>query len=156
MEEKELEEFLKLTYIHWNSNLPSTAPVKKQIMSTWASALQGISFALANKAILELALVETFMPRPMQVRKRALIISGKINPAPEPATAWAIVQNLGRSVSSGSVEPTQVHECILTAIGKMGGLSVIAFSTNGDRAAFIDVYKNVLNEGESQVFTPTD
>lgn len=156
MEENELEEFLKLTYIHWNSNLPSTASVRKQIMSTWAIALQGISFALANKAILELALVETFMPRPMQVRKRALIISGKINPAPEPATAWATVQNLGRNVSSGSVEPTQVHECILTSIGRMGGLSVIAFSTNGDRAAFIDVYKNVLNEWESQVFTPTD
>lgn len=156
MEENELEEFLKLTYIHWNSNLPSTPPVRKQIMSTWAIALQGIPFAIANKAILELALVETFMPRPMQVRKRALIISGKINPAPEPATAWAIVQNLGRNVSSGSVEPTQVHECILTSIGRMGGLSVIAFSTNGDRAAFIDVYKNVLNEWESQVFTPTD
>lgn len=156
MDKEELLNFLTSVHIHWNTSLPATPTVRNNILSTWASTLHGIPFALANKAILELALSETFMPRPMQVRKRALIISGQVSPAPEAATAWAIVQGLGRNVSSGSAQPAKIHECILTAINKMGGISVIAFSTNGDRTAFIDVYKNVVSEWESQAFIAMD
>lgn len=156
MELEELTQLVIHAHIHWNNSLSSTPNIRKEVISVWKSALNGVSHEVATRAIRELSLSETFMPRPSVVRKRALIISGVVVAPPEPAAAWAEVQRLGRSVSSGTIQPAQVHDCVLKAIHIMGGISTIAFTTNGDRTQFIELYKTVVTEWESQAYAFVD
>lgn len=156
MELEELTQLVVDAHIHWNTSLSTTPNIRKQVISVWKSALHDVSHVVATRAIRELSLSETFMPRPSVIRKRALIISGVVVAPPESAAAWAEVQHLGRSVSSGTIQPAQVHVCVLKAIHVMGGISTIAFTTNGDRTQFIEVYKNVVTEWESQAYAFVD
>jgi hypothetical protein len=63
-----------------------------------------------------------------------------------------VVQNLARDVNTGSVGLANVHEVVLAAISKMGGLGAIGAATNGDRSYFLDVYKDVLGEWEVRTY----
>lgn len=156
MDDAAVKEFLTHLHIQWNNTLPSTPQTVAKIIATWKIMLKGIPPEYANRAMNQLAVTETFMPRPAQIRKRALELMGKVTPAPEPAAAWIQVQNLGRSVASGTVEPAQIHECILTTIHKLGGISGVAITTNGDRNSFLDVYKSVVDEWLTQRVEPLD
>lgn len=156
MNPEELENTVKQIYIHWNSTLTSTAKHRKEILEVWRSALHDLPHDTVTRAVRELTLTETFMPRPSQVRKKAIQISGKIVPPPEPAAAWVEVQKLARSVTSGAVDIKEIDPCVLATIHKMGGLADIAHNTNGDRTQFFDVYKTVVTEWESQAYAFVD
>lgn len=156
MEAAELEEIVEHIHVHWNTRLSSTNKVRKLILEVWKSALHDLPHPLVKRAVLEIALAETFMPRPAQVRKKAIQLSGTVVPPPESAAAWVEVQRLARSVTSGAIEIQKVDHCILKAIEKMGGLPNIAHSTNGDRTQFCDIYTAVVTEWESQAYAFVD
>lgn len=156
MEPKELEKLVEHIHSHWNDRLPSTANIRKPILEVWNSALHDLPHSLITRAVRELALTETFIPRPALVRKKAIQLSGKVTPPPEPAAAWIEVQKLARSVTSGAVDVKEINPCVLAAIHKMGGIADIAHSTNGDRTQFFDVYKTVVTEWESQAYAFVD
>lgn len=156
MNSEELEKVVKQIHIHWNSTLTSTPNMRKEILEVWNSALHDLPHDLVTRAIRELSITETFIPRPSQVRKKAIQISGKVAPPPEPAAAWVEVQKLARSVTSGAVDLKEIDPCVLMTIHKMGGIADIAHSTNGDRTQFFDVYKTVVAEWESQAYAFMD
>lgn len=156
VEDDELLEIVEHIHIHWNTRLSSTNKVRKLILEVWKSALHDLPHSLVKRAVLEIALAETFMPRPAQVRKKAIQLSGTVVPPLESAAAWAEVQKLARSVTSGAIDNHKVDPHVLTAINKMGGLASIAHSTNGDRTQFCDVYAAVVTEWESQAYAFVD
>lgn len=156
MDEKELEKIVVQIHIHWNSALTNVANKRKEVLEVWSSALHDLPHDAITRAVRELSLTETFIPRPAQVRKKAIQISGKLVPPPEPAAAWVEVQKLARSVTSGAVDLKSIDPCVLAAIHKMGGIADIAHNTNGDRTQFFDVYKTVVTEWESQAYAFVD
>jgi hypothetical protein len=126
------------------------------VLDVWNSALHDLPHSLITRAVRELALTEVFMPRPALVRKKSIQLSGKVAPPPEPAAAWIELQKLARSVTSGAVQIREIDPCIMATIHRMGGLADIAHSTNGDRTQFIDAYKLVVAEWESQAYAFVD
>lgn len=156
MDAKELEEIVEHIHIHWNSRLSSTSTIRNKILAVWKSALHDLPYSLVIRAVRELALTETYIPRPAQIRKKAIQLSGKVASPPEPAAAWVEVQKLARSVTNGTMDPKEIDPFILTTIHKMGGIADIPHSTNGDRNQFFDVYNTVVAEWESQVYAFVD
>ena len=152
MDEPSLTKLVSLAHAHWNDRIPSAGKLLNNILDAWRDALHDITYEDAYKAVQALAMTEQFLPRPFVVRKRALVIGGRVTPAPTGSSAWASVQNLARDVNTGSVGLANVHEVILAAISKMGGLSAIGAATNGDRSYFLDVYKDVLGEWEVRTY----
>ena len=155
MDEDSLKKLVSLAHAHWNDRTPSAGKLLNDILSAWRDALHDITYEDAYKAVQSLAVTEQFLPRPFVVRKRALAIGGRVVPAPTGPAAWSVVQNLARDVNTGSVELTNVHEVVLAAINKMGGLGAIGAATNGDRSYFLDVYKDVLGEWEVRAYSIT-
>lgn len=156
MDETSLKKIIALAHAHWNDRIPSAGIALNNINAAWKEALHDISYESAHKAIHALAMTEPFLPRPFQIRKRALAISGKVIPAPTGPAAWADVQRLARDVTTGAAEPSSTHEVVLAAITKMGGVSAIGAATNGDRSYFLDVYKDVLSEWEVRAYGFSD
>ena len=154
MDRTEIQSLAGVAFSHWNQGIPSSGNQLKNIISAWHDALHDISYEDAKKAIEHLALTETYLPRPLQIRKQALISIQKIKPAPSGASAWAILQNVARDVNTGVINPQNMHEVVLTTIQRMGGVSAISADTNGDRNFFLEVYKEVLGEWEKKMFDP--
>lgn len=152
MDEASLTKLVSLAHAHWNDRIPAAGKLLNSVLDAWREALHDITYEDARKAVQALAMTEQFLPRPFVVRKRALAIAGRVTPAPTGASAWSVVQNLARDVNTGSVGLANVHEVVLAAISKMGGLGAIGAATNGDRNHFLDVYKDVLGEWEVRTY----
>jgi hypothetical protein len=152
MDEASLTKLVSLAHAHWNDRIPAAGKLLNSVLDAWREALHDITYEDAHKAVQALAMTEQFLPRPFVVRKRALAIGGQVKPAPTGASAWSVVQNLARDVNTGSVGLANVHEVVLAAISKMGGLGAIGAATNGDRSYFLDVYKDVLGEWEVRTY----
>jgi hypothetical protein len=156
MDKEELKKLVGIAFSHWNQGIASTGKGLDNILGAWGDALHDITYKEAVNAVNHLAITETYLPRPFQIRKQALILAGKVKPAPPGSAAWAILQNVARDVNTGAIEPSNMHEVVLTTLQRMGGVGAISAATNGDRAFFLDVYKDVLGEWEAQAYGLTE
>ena len=129
MDEASLTKLVSLAHAHWNDRIPAAGKLLNSVLDAWREALHDITYEDAHKAVQALAMTE-----------------------PTGASAWSAVQNLARDVNTGSVGLANVHEVVLAAISKMGGLGAIGAATNGDRNHFLDVYKDVLGEWEVRAY----
>jgi hypothetical protein len=142
----QIREIVTLVYTYWNDRLPSTESVAKQVLTPWNRMLQDIEYETAKKAVDELAILETYMPKPSTVRIAAITIQNKIKHPPETYEAWATIQNLSKNLANGTAGQTEIHPLLKQTINQMGGMNHIGTTTNGDRTFFTDAYqKNVLN-----------
>lgn len=156
MTKDELVKVVDLVHSHYGERMPTTEALKKQVYLAWWHALQDIEYADIKKAINQLVLVETFKLRPAQIRKQALALAGKAPAVPTTAQAWAIIQKLIGDVNTGSVDATEIHDCIRKAIAQLGGLPAISASTNGDRNFFAGVYEPIVRDWEIQAYELPD
>lgn len=142
----QIREIVSLIYTYWNDRLPSTETVAKQVLIPWNRMLQDIEYETAKTAVDQLALSETYMPKPSAVRITAKTIQNKIIHPPEPYEAWATIQNLSKNLANGTANQTEIHPLLKQTINQMGGMNHIGTTTNGDRSFFTDAYqKNVTN-----------
>jgi hypothetical protein len=156
MTKDELVKIVDLVHSHYGDRLPTTENLKKQVYLGWWHALQDIDYVYIQKAINQLVLVETYKLRPAAVRKHALILAGKAPQVPTTAQAWALVQKLTNDVNTGSIQQTEIHECIRQAIAQLGGLTAVSASTNGDRNFFAGVYEPIVRDWEIRAYELPD
>jgi hypothetical protein len=143
---KQIRDIASLVYGYWNDRLPSTESVKKEVLIPWAEMLSDIDYDTALAAVQELALTDTFMPKPAHIRIIALTKQNKIAHPPNEHEAWAHVQTLSQTVAHGTSAVTETHPVLLETIHQMGGMSKLDTITNGDRTYFLAAYeKNVKN-----------
>ncbi len=147
MNAKEVEQLVELIYGNWNDRLPSSAPVKKTVLTPWHRALSGLSYEEVLAAVDALALSDTYMPRPGLVRKKAM--SSRLLSPPAHAFAWAQAQALGRAVNTGTYSEGSCHPCVLETVQAMGGISSLSVSTNGDRSFFLEAYQEIVSKWEA-------
>ena len=152
MNQDDIKKLVGIAFSSWNQGIASSGKGLDNILDAWEGALHDLTYQEALKAVNHLAITETYLPRPFQIRKQALILAGKVKPAPPGSAAWAILQNVARDVNSGAIEPSNMHEVVLTTLQRMGGVGAISAATNGDRAFFLDVYKDVLGEWEARAY----
>lgn len=154
MNQQETREIVNRIYGHYNDRLPSTETLAKQIISNWEQMLKDITPEAAKQAITEIALTETYMPKPAQLRIIALTIQQKIVHPPEPHEAWAKIQGLSKTVSNGTAAQTEIHPVLKQTINDMGGINSIGTTTNGDRTFFLEAYEKNVKHWTKQTFTP--
>ena len=154
MTKDEMITLVELVHSHYGERMPTTEALKKQVYLAWWHCLSDIEYLTAKKAINELAVTETFKPRPALVRKRA--IAETTPQAPTTAEAWALIQNLIKDLNTGSIERKEIHECIQTAIRQLGGLPAIQAETNGDRNFFAGVYEPIVSRWEMNAYAIPD
>ena len=108
--------------------------------------LKDIDYDIALDAVQELALTDTFMPKPAHVRILALTKQNEIVHPPNEHEAWAHVQTISQTLANGTSAVTETHPVLLETIHQMGGMSKLDTTTNGDRTYFLAAYeKNVKN-----------
>jgi hypothetical protein len=152
MTKEEILKIAELVYSHYNERVPSTAVVLKKTMLAWEHSLKDIEYPDARRAVSQLVLVEHFQLRPAAVRKQALILAGKAPQTPTTAQAWALVQRLTNDLNTGSIQPTEIHDCVRLALAQLGGLPAISAATNGDRNFFAGVYEPIVREWETSAY----
>lgn len=146
MDAKQIRDIASLVYGYWNDRLPSTESVKKEVLIPWAEMLSDIDYDTALAAVQELALTDTFMPKPAHIRIVAFTKQNNIFHPPNEHEAWAHVQTLSQTVAHGTSAVTETHPVLLETIHQMGGMSKLDTITNGDRTYFLAAYeKNVKN-----------
>lgn len=146
------EELLKLVDLAcglWN--LDATKQRKTEMREAWKLMLHDLDFAACRKALTDLAVIETFMPRAGQIRRTVLAPK---EPFPTPLEAWLQFQSLLKSVTSGTYNTEPVHSAVQETVKRLNG--GYGLYTNGDREAFIDVYKKVISEIESRLYAVED
>lgn len=146
MDTKQIRDIASFVYGYWNDRLPSTEHAVKQVLAPWAEMLKDIDYDIALQAVQELALTDTFMPKPAHVRILALTKQNGITHPPDEHEAWAHVQTLSQTLANGTSIVTETHPVLLETIHQMGGMTKLDTTTNGDRTYFLAAYeKNVKN-----------
>lgn len=146
MDIKQIRDIASFVYGYWNDRLPSTETAVKQVLAPWAEMLKDIDYDIALDAVQELALTDTFMPKPAHVRILALTKQNEIVHPPNEHEAWAHVQTISQTLANGTSAVTETHPVLLETIHQMGGMSKLDTTTNGDRTYFLAAYeKNVKN-----------
>lgn len=146
------EELLKLVDLACGLyNLDATKQRKTEMREAWKLMLHDLDFDGCLKALKDLAVTETFMPRPGHIRRTVLAPK---DPIPAPLEAWLQFQSLLKSVTSGTYNTDPVHSAVQETVKRLNG--GYGLYTNGDREAFIDVYKKVVAEIEARLYAVED
>lgn len=146
------EELLKLVDLAcglWN--LDATKQRKTEMREAWKVMLHDLDYVACRKALADLAVIETFMPKPGQIRRTVL---APPDPFPSPLEAWVQFQSLLKSVTSGTYNTEPIHLAVQETVKRLNG--GYGLYTNGDREAFVDVYKKVVSEIETRLYAVED
>lgn len=154
MDAKQIRDIASLVYGYWNDRLPSTESVKKEVLAPWAEMLSDIDYDTALAAVQELALTDTFMPKPAHIRIVAFTKQNNIFHPPNEHEAWAHVQTLSQTVAHGTSAVTETHPVLLETIHQMGGMSKLDTITNGDRTYFLAAYEKNVKSWLRKTFKP--
>lgn len=145
----ELVEIVDRIYATWNQVVPQSSA--KAIYDAWWRVIGDLSLEDCHLAVDSLAVSDTYMPRPGNVRKTLTYQNNKDLYAPSPQEAWSIVQDLGVAAAKGEFRQIHLHECVSKAIQTLGGTSCLALHTNGDRNSFIEVYTQIVDSWENEL-----
>jgi hypothetical protein len=146
MTKDELADFVKIAYATFNENLNEMD--RKWVYRAWFGILHDISYDDARAAFTQIATTARFLPRPGEVRRRAIDNASTTPKPPDPYAAWGILQEIIRDVNSGNINQTPKHPALVEAMKRLGdGLG--GMHTNGDREVFVRVYSTVVEELES-------
>lgn len=119
---------------------------KKEMYETWYHVLQDLEAADVLRVIDDLIVEDDrFMPRAGTVRKR--VMSAKVEAPLEPIIAWQQFRSIADSAGAG-VEMLDMHPLVRVTLNRLGGTSAFSLHTNGDREAFLSVYRLVVAEWE--------
>lgn len=118
---------------------------RAKIMRAWYDLIQDLELADAKAAFIELATFMDFMPRPGAVRRRTIDNVLGQRTFPDPYIAWAIFQSILRAAINGNHYDGERPEAVMKTIDMLGDTAG-DFHTNGDREAFVSVYKSVVEE----------
>jgi hypothetical protein len=149
---EELAGLVDRVYALWNQTVPQNK--QKEIYQAWFSLVGDISLDTALRVVEQLALDDTYMPRPGTVARAAHLLEsskGGTGAAPSWMEAWAILQKMAAGAYSGATTPESLHVCLSRTITLLGGTAALGLHTNGDRNSFAEVYRDVVKEWENDI-----
>ena len=152
MNKFECEELTRIAYAMYN--LQILLADEKHIFRSWYSMLSDIDYDVASDAFNDLAIYANFLPRPGEIRRKAIdtITGGESHP--DAATAWGILQTMRKATESGQFYQGERPEAMIEAMSLLGG-SASDLHTNGDRETFVRVYNKVVEKLEQKKYKKT-
>ena len=146
MNKEEIVKIVDRVCSAWNQ-MPAMQS-KKEMYETWYHVLKELAALDVLRVIDDLIVEdERFMPRAGTVRKR--VLATKVGAPLEPIIAWQQFRSIAESAVAG-VEMLDMHPLIKVTLARLGGTSAFALHTNGDREAFLTIYRSVVAEWERE------
>lgn len=145
MTKSELVELVEHTFATFNSTLPIDEGRLKTVLSAWYDLLHDLSYEESHRAVLDLAVSSTFLPRPGDIRRAAINGRTKIPPFDEPIVAWGKWLTLQKEVNSGMPPSIPVSEALQKTVSELGE-SAYGMHTNSDREQFMKAYERVVSQ----------
>jgi len=121
---------------------------RPKIMRAWYDIIQDLDYSKTKAAFIQIATFSDFMPRPGAVRRRTIDNDSEDRGIPDPYIAWTIFQSILRSAINGIPYEGERPAAVIKTIEMLGDTAG-EFHTNGDREAFVSVYKSVVMELDS-------
>ena len=144
MTKEEIVKIVDRVCAAWNQTL--AMQTKKEMYETWYHVLEGLDVVKVLRVIDDLIIEDDrFMPRVGTVRKR--VMSEGVEAPLEPIIAWQQFRSIADSAGAG-IEMLDMHPLVRVTLSRLGGTSAFGLHTNGDREAFLSVYRLVVAEWE--------
>lgn len=140
MDRAQVDGVVRRVHVLWNQ------PPKDldEIGAAWWRFLHDLESEAVHQAVDDLMVDEPrFMPKVGEIRRRVLAPQVGV---PAPIVAWAQFQARLRGAATGSM--VEVHELVLETMRRLHGGE--GMHTNGDREVFMDLYRSVVAEVESE------
>lgn len=149
MNKFECEELTRIAYAMYNIQI--LLAEEKHIFRSWYGMLSDIDFDVASEAFNDLAIYASFLPRPGEVRRRAIDMTTGGEKHPDAATAWGILQAMRKATEGGQFYQGERPEAMIETMSLLGG-SANDLHTNGDRETFVRVYNKVVEKLEQKKY----
>jgi hypothetical protein len=115
------------------------------IMRAWYALLHDLDYDQTKAAFIQIATFSDFMPRPGAVRRKTIDNELGERKFPDPYIAWSIFQSILKTAMNGTPYEGERPEAVIKTMEMLGDTAG-DFHTNGDREAFVSVYKSVVME----------
>jgi len=149
MNKDECIEVVEHVYACWNQTV---SPLQKKVIyRAWWRILGDLDNQIVHQIIDALVIEAGYMPRPGEVRRRAINRIHGIS-VPSAMEAWQQFREAADASASGTYAGKPLHELVSTTIKSLGGTRAYGLHTNGDREQFIDAYNKNLSEYEARVY----
>ncbi len=149
MNKFECEELTRIAYAMYN--LQILLSDEKHIFRSWFAMLSDIEYDVASEAFNDLAIYANFLPRPGEVRRRAIDMTTGGEKHPDAATSWGILQSMRKATEGGQFYQGERPEAMIETMSLLGA-SANDLHTNGDRETFVRVYNKVVEKLEQKKY----
>jgi hypothetical protein len=155
VEREDLVQIVDRIHATWNQPIPK-GPDQKTIYNAWWILLQHQDADAVHRTVTELAVQETFMPKPGQILRKTVLREKGFDP-PSSAEAWMQFRQMAQAAMSGTYTTTgQIHPIVARVVNTLGGTNSYHLNTNGDREIFLTQYEKEITTTENQLLhTPT-
>ena len=153
MNKDECIEVVERIHLSWNQTIN---PVnKKLIYRSWWRLIGDLDVQVVHKVVDRLAVEAGYMPRPGEIRRRAINIIHGVT-IPTPIEAWQQLREAADASMSGAYAGKPIHELVSKTIKALGGTQAYTLHTNGDREQFLGEYARIVSEYEETLYGMPD
>lgn len=145
MDKRELAALVEQAYATFNINMPQQAEREEAVYKAWYGILHDIEYSEARRALLDLAIKSSFMPKPGDIRRTAINSRKGMTQFDDPYVAWGKWMTIMQEVNSGQPPSIQMTPEMSKTVKNLG-TAAYGMHTNGDREVFIRVYDQVVQE----------
>jgi hypothetical protein len=145
----ECQTLVRIAYAMYNVQL--LIADEKNVFRAWYNMLADIEYDVANEAFTDLAIYADFLPRPGEVRRKAIDMTTAGEGFPDAATAWGILQAMRKATESGQFYEGDRPEPLMDTMSLLGA-SAYDLHTNGDRETFVRVYNKTVEKLEQKKY----
>jgi hypothetical protein len=143
MTKEECAALVEQIYATYNSDILDVD--RPRIMRAWFDLIHDLSYSETKAAFIQIATFSDFMPRPGAVRRKTIDNVLGQKSFPDPYIAWTIFQSILKAAINGIPYEGERPDAVMKTMDLLGD-SVGDFHTNGDREAFVSIYKSVVME----------
>lgn len=150
MNKQELEEITISAYSMYNQILLDVD--KKNILRAWWEILQDLPHDGVKQSLIEHACINSFLPKPGELRRRHLDATSVVGEPPPPLVAWSLVTRTVEDSNAGVTSDTSIlHPCIVQVISNLGS-AVYSLRSTTDQVAFMKAYEQVVLAHQQQKY----
>lgn len=143
MTKLECQELVRIAYAMYNVQL--LIADEKHVFRAWYNMLSDIDYEAANDAFTDLAIYADFLPRPGEIRRKAIDMTTAGESHPDAATCWGILQAMRKATEGGQFYEGERPQALIETMSLLGA-SANDLHTNGDRETFVRVYNKTVEK----------
>lgn len=145
MNKIELANIVDQAYATFNSSLPVEEEREKAVYRAWFDVLHDIEYEEARRAILDLSITSSFLPKVADVRRAAINSRNGITQFDDAYVAWGKLLTVSQEINTGQFPTQEISEALSLTLKNLGP-GVYGLHTNGDRDMFIRVYDQIVQK----------